>query len=64
MELRINIQADNEAFENDNREHELARILREIAQRLESGEQFGWFLTIFDVNGNDVGRVALKEQFA
>ena len=63
MQLRINIQADNDAFEEGNREGELARIIRDISQRLEEGEEFGWFLTLFDINGNDVGRVALKEHF-
>lgn len=40
---------------------ELARILREIADQIEGGRQYDFFQTIRDVNGNDVGRYALKQ---
>ena len=40
---------------------ELARILREIADQIEAGRQYDFFQTIRDINGNDVGRYALKE---
>ena len=63
MELRINIQADNDSF-HDDREEELARILRRITRWLEAGDDLSHFLTLFDINGNDVGRVALKEDFS
>ena len=52
-------EADNAT--NDSAAPELARILREIADRIEAGTDYGWFKTILDVNGNDVGRYALKE---
>lgn len=39
---------------------ELARILRKIADDLEAGAPFDFFQTIRDVNGNDVGRYAMK----
>lgn len=41
---------------------ELARILRKIANDIENGGQFDFFQTIRDVNGNDVGRYALKNK--
>ena len=40
---------------------ELARILREIADQIEAGRQYDFFQTIRDINGNDVGRYAIKE---
>lgn len=40
---------------------ELARILRQIADRVEGGSiDYSWFQTIHDINDNDVGRYALK----
>ena len=39
---------------------ELARILRRIADRIEAGTDYERFRTILDVNGNDVGRYAMK----
>jgi len=41
---------------------ELARILREVADRIEGGDMFGMYRTIHDMNGNDVGRFALKSE--
>jgi hypothetical protein len=41
---------------------EIARILREIADRVEfKGEGGGFYETIRDINGNDCGRFSLKE---
>lgn len=62
MEFRLNIHADSAAFDSDPRP-EIARILRELAQRTEDGWALDTFRTVFDENGNDVGRVALKEHF-
>jgi hypothetical protein len=61
VRFTINMTCDNAAFE-DNPEREVARILRRIADRL---DQFidiepTWH-TIFDTNGNDVGRWSLGE---
>lgn len=61
MEFRLNIHADNEAFEPEPA-HEIARILRDISHRIESGMDLSSYRTLFDINGNDVGRVALKER--
>jgi hypothetical protein len=38
------------------------RILRAVADRIESGDEYQMFRTIFDANGNDVGRFALKDE--
>ena len=58
MTFQLYIDTDNAAF--DPPEPELARLLRKVADRVESGETITHYLTIFDANGNDVGRFALK----
>jgi hypothetical protein len=55
----LTINCENDAFHPDPTQ-ELVRILREVAKRLERGESFSTFQTLHDVNGNDVGRAALK----
>lgn len=65
----VKIDCGNAAFTNDTQDGvttdsaapELARILREIADQIEGGVNYAWFKTILDVNGNDVGRYAMKE---
>lgn len=54
--LRIEIATDNAAFEG-NYTAEAARILREIAGRIERGSHSG---PIRDANGNTVGRYELE----
>jgi len=61
--FRLYVRTGNAAFADDPAP-ELARILRAIADRVESGEDLSHYLTVFDVNGNDVGRFALKEEDA
>jgi hypothetical protein len=54
--VKISIDTDNAAFgvtEYD-RYAEIARILREAADRVETGDHFGEF-TLRDINGNRVG---------
>ena len=41
---------------------ELARILRAIAERIESGDTFDTFRNCHDINGNTVGTFALKSE--
>jgi hypothetical protein len=52
--LTVNVRTDNDAFEQD-RIGELARILRELASRIERMEATGKFQNILDMNGNVVG---------
>ena len=54
----VKIDTGNDAF-GDDPTPELSRILHEIAEQLPSRD-YGWFQTILDVNGNDVGRYAFK----
>lgn len=59
--FRLTIDTDNAAFEGENKGLETARILRVVADRLERRDgDFGYFQTLRDVNGNDVGRAAFK----
>lgn len=53
--LKINIDCSNDAFEED-LEYEVARILRNAADKLRSGETEG---TLRDINGNTVGSYKL-----
>jgi len=55
----VKIDTDNDAFVDDPTP-ELVRILQVIAETLASGRPYDMFQTIFDANGNDVGRFALK----
>ena len=60
--FRMTIRTDNDAF-GDMPEFEVARILRQEADRLELGEYASeCYQTIRDANGNDVGRARLKEE--
>ena len=58
----LKINTDNDAFEPDP-SAELARILRHTAAYIENGgdHYIGVYQTIHDINGNDVGRYAVKE---
>jgi len=61
MIFTVAVDTRNAAFDPDPTP-EIARILRAVADRVEKGEDCSHYLTIFDVNGNDVGRFALKQQ--
>jgi len=51
--FKLSIRTGNAAFEDDNKSTEIARILRELANRIEHyGHTDG---KIYDVNGNHVG---------
>lgn len=55
----VKFDTDNAAFEGASRDYEIARILRAIADKVEDKGCSGFFETIRDVNGNDVGRYAM-----
>jgi len=55
--MTITIKTGNDAFAHGNREREVARILRKLAERIERG------ITpevLVDINGNHVGTVRGK----
>jgi hypothetical protein len=59
--FNLYVNTDNAPFQDDMLDAELARILRNVADRIEATGTPGHYLTIFDANGNDVGRFAHKE---
>lgn len=54
MSFKLKIKTDNAAFAEDGNggKNEVARILREIAEKLEAGYDVG---SARDINGNKVG---------
>ncbi len=60
LRFRLNLECDNAAFEGENMQHEIARCLRAVADRVERGEDCGLYRNIHDINGNPVGTFALK----
>jgi len=54
IHLKIEIKTDNEAFANDNKNLEIARILHKLAHSLEIGNEPA---RLMDINGNVVGTV-------
>lgn len=63
MRFELNVSTDNAAFDGEDREEELARILRDAADQvarsiLRPNEP----IRLFDVNGNRVGFAVLTEK--
>jgi len=60
--FKLYIDIQNDAFQ-PSPELEIARILRDVADRIEHSTKFDLSLyrTIRDLNGNDVGRYAIKK---
>jgi len=56
QEVNITIETTNAAFDDDN--YELARIFDDLSKRCEQSELDD--CTLFDINGNAVGRVTVK----
>mgnify|MGYP001599207592 FL=1 len=55
--FRLFIDTTNDAFGDTSvtRARETARLLHDIAGRIEAGAGWEWHHTIRDINGNDVG---------
>lgn len=58
MTAIIRINMDNAAFDGDNRNEELARILRDLAKHIEGGNTER---TVMDSNGNRLGTFKILE---
>lgn len=58
-QFTVKMNTDSSAFD-ECRDQEIARILRNIADNIENNGCSGFYQTIYDINGNDVGRYALK----
>lgn len=64
MRFEVHIGMDNAAFEDEGKENELARILRELADRVESSElEPQDVMRLLDVNGNRVGFAVVQDVF-
>ena len=61
MKFELWIYTDNAAFDSPPN-IEVARILREVANRLDAGEDYHFYETLRDINGNDVGRAKFIEE--
>lgn len=55
----MKFKTKNDAFRGDSIESEIARILRDTAQRIENGEATGLHQNLRDLNGNVVGTFKL-----
>jgi hypothetical protein len=53
--VEIVIETENAAFQDGNREYEIARILRKLADDVESGKSVK---KLMDINGNSCGIVS------
>lgn len=60
--FKLTIHTDNDAFAEGELTIELARILRDLADRVEEGEVGRKSVTVYDINGNDVGRAKLTQE--
>jgi len=60
--FKLYIDLENDAFQPE-ASREIACILRLIAEKINNrtDEDLSKYKTIFDINGNDVGRYAIKE---
>jgi hypothetical protein len=63
MKLVIEIELNNEAFEEGRAQFETARILHRYAQRIEDGREFTQ-ASFMDENGNSVGSARLVRDAA
>lgn len=53
--FRLSIETVNAAFDEGRAPYEVARILRDLADRIESRACLPVFVPLYDVNGNRVG---------
>jgi len=67
MRLTITIDTDNDAFQECGggwtQSYETARILRDLAKRIDGNPHFsaGYSQPLRDINGNEVGYMSVKE---
>jgi hypothetical protein len=59
MKIKIEIDLDNDAFQDDDGPDELARILQDLAQRLPCPLATSGPFNLHDMNGNHVGKARI-----
>ena len=57
--LQIKFDTDNAAFDGEDLTGEVARILRQLADKIENQEFSGKFQPVRDINGNAIGAYKL-----
>lgn len=57
--MKLSIETGNAAFEDDNKFYEVARILRQAADKVEYGDTE---FNLRDINGNHVGNLTFEEK--
>jgi hypothetical protein len=57
--LKLEMETDGDSFAEDEFPHECARIMRDVARRIQDGQDSG---AILDINGNAVGRWTLTTE--
>lgn len=50
--FKLSFKTGNDAFQDGNKEYEVSRILKELAEKVENGSDGG---KIKDINGNTIG---------
>jgi len=60
MNFRVFVNCDNAAFD-DHGHGELARILTTLASTIAGAAELPEYVTLRDINGNDVGRATFSE---
>jgi hypothetical protein len=60
--FKLSFSVENDAFQNGNLHSEIARILRELANKVEGNptDSIYWYQNIHDTNGNTIGTYAVK----
>lgn len=61
--IEIIINTENEAFSGQKVGHEVARILRELADKSERGEAEDSEIRLHDINGNYVGQMTYEPEY-
>ena len=66
MEVTVKIRTDNAAFANGNLQREVARILRDAANKVSEERVINLYddgdkCKLFDLNGNSVGTIEIGE---
>ena len=55
--FEVAIRTENASFEGENKSHELAKLLRKVADKVEQGNEEGM---VIDANGNKVGEFSFE----
>lgn len=55
--FKLEIETGNAAFDDEGKAYEIARILRDLADKIENGAEAG---SVRDINGNKVGSYEVR----